>query len=148
MSTDSMVGGPRGPATRSDPGPAVHRHDQLVPPPASQARPPRPRHRVVERKRLLRLITRSVEDVPLTLLCAPAGSGKTVLAADWAGRRGSGRRPVGWLTMTERDEQPGVFWAHLQLALVMVGALAADAVRPMFPDAADVDSMADQLLQL
>ena len=50
--------------------------------------------------------------------------------------------------MTERDEQRGVFWAHLQLALELVGAVATDALQPMFPDSADVDALADQLLQL
>jgi LuxR family maltose regulon positive regulatory protein len=132
---------------REDSGPALHAPDGLVPPPVSQARPPRPAFGVVERRSLLRRLTRSVEAVPLTLVRAPAGSGKTVLVADWAQRRTS-KRPVAWLTMTERDEQPGVFWAHLQLGLVLAGALAADAVQPLFPDTADVDALSDQLLQL
>jgi LuxR family transcriptional regulator, maltose regulon positive regulatory protein len=119
----------------------------VVPPPASQARPPRPEVCVVERRHLLRRLTRSVEGAPLTLVCAPAGSGKTVLVADWAERRAS-TRPVAWLTLTERDAQPGVFWAHLQLALALVGALAVDALRPMFPDAGDVDDLSTELLGL
>ena len=120
----------------------------LVPPPTSQARPPQPAWDVVKRPDLLGRITRSVETTPLTLICAPAGTGKTVLAADWARRR-SGGRPVAWLTVTERDNQPAVFWTHMHLALALTGALTADAaLRPMFPDEADIDALCTRILRL
>jgi LuxR family transcriptional regulator, maltose regulon positive regulatory protein len=121
----------------------------VVPPPVSQARPPLTSWPVVARRHLLRRITRAADEVPLTLICAPAGTGKTVLAADWARRRAEDGRPVAWLTMTGRDNHPGVFWAHLQLALTVVGAVAPQArTRPMFPDAADIDELSTRLLQL
>jgi LuxR family transcriptional regulator, maltose regulon positive regulatory protein len=121
----------------------------LVPPPASHARPPRTTCGVVERQHLRRRLARCVDEAPLTLICAPAGSGKTVLAADWASSRSYGGRPVAWLTVTERDNHAAVFWIHLRLALATVGALTEEtAVRPILPDAADIDALSANLLEL
>src|SRR5262245_29717676 len=80
----------------------------------SQVHPPRLPIRIVERQRLLDRVSRAVEDVPFTLIRAPAGSGKTVLAAAWAGRHGQ-KHPVAWLTLTHRDEQPDIVAACEQL---------------------------------
>jgi LuxR family maltose regulon positive regulatory protein len=55
----------------------------------------------------------------LTLVCAPAGFGKTALLADWARRD---RRPVAWLSLDEADNDPVRFWRH--------AAAALDTVRP------------------
>jgi LuxR family transcriptional regulator, maltose regulon positive regulatory protein len=55
----------------------------------------------------------------LTLVCAPAGFGKTVLLADWARR---GQRPVAWLSLDAADNDPARFWRHVAAAL--------DTVRP------------------
>jgi LuxR family maltose regulon positive regulatory protein len=100
----------------------------------------------VERRHLFRRLSQAVEECPLTLVRAPAGAGKTVLAADWV-TRGITHAPVAWVTVTQRDEQPGVFWAHLLLALATADALAAESLRPMFPDEADVDSLSQELLR-
>ena len=46
----------------------------------------------------------------MTLVCAPAGSGKTVLLRSWAAER---TRRVAWVTV-ERGERDGQrFWLHL-----------------------------------
>ena len=50
----------------------------------------------------------------LVLVCAPAGSGKTALLADWARR---GRRPVAWLSLDAGDNDPARFWRHAVAAL-------------------------------
>jgi LuxR family maltose regulon positive regulatory protein len=55
----------------------------------------------------------------LVLVCAPAGSGKTALLADWAR---SGRWPVAWLSLDAGDNDPARFWRH--------AAAAVDRVRP------------------
>ena len=50
----------------------------------------------------------------LVLVCAPAGSGKTALLADWAQ---CGRRPVAWLSLDAGDNDPARFWRHAVAAL-------------------------------
>jgi LuxR family maltose regulon positive regulatory protein len=48
------------------------------------------------------------------LLCAPAGSGKTALLADWAR---NGGRPVAWLGLDAGDGDPARFWRYVVAAL-------------------------------
>ena len=50
----------------------------------------------------------------LVLVCAPAGSGKTALLADWAR---CGRRPVAWLSLDAGDNDPARFWRYAVAAL-------------------------------
>ena len=50
----------------------------------------------------------------LTLVCAPAGSGKTALLAAWAS---GGQRPLAWLSLDEGDNDPARFWRHVAAAL-------------------------------
>jgi LuxR family transcriptional regulator, maltose regulon positive regulatory protein len=50
----------------------------------------------------------------LTLVCAPAGFGKTALLADWARRD---PRPVAWLSLDDADNDPARFWRHAAAAL-------------------------------
>ena len=71
--------------------------------PASRVRPPGSWLRVVERRRLLDRVSRAVAEAPCTLISAPAGYGKTVLASEWAGSRASHLRPAAWLTVSDRD---------------------------------------------
>jgi ATP/maltotriose-dependent transcriptional regulator MalT len=48
------------------------------------------------------------------LICAPAGSGKTALLADWAR---NGGRPVAWLGLDAGDSDPVRFWRYAVAAL-------------------------------
>jgi LuxR family maltose regulon positive regulatory protein len=50
----------------------------------------------------------------VTLVCAPAGFGKTALLADWARRD---RRSVAWLSLDDADNDPVRFWRHVAAAL-------------------------------
>jgi LuxR family maltose regulon positive regulatory protein len=62
----------------------------------------------------------------LTLLCAPAGFGKTVLLCSWAASaRLEG--PLAWLTLEADDDDAGRFWAYVIAALERSGALPAGA---------------------
>ena len=70
-----------------------------------------PRH--VSRPRLLADLD-AAADLPLTLLCAGPGAGKTVLLADWA-RQTKAR--VAWLSPTAADGEPRRFWRLLEAAL-------------------------------
>ena len=64
----------------------------------------------------------------LTLVCAPAGFGKTSLLADWSQR---GERLVGWLSLDAGDNDPVRFWRHTVAALDRVRPGLADRISPM-----------------
>jgi LuxR family transcriptional regulator, maltose regulon positive regulatory protein len=51
---------------------------------------------------------------PVVTLIAPAGYGKTTLAAHWATRD---RRPFAWLTVDESDDDPALLLGHLAAVL-------------------------------
>ena len=74
---------------------------------------PRARRGLVARPRLVDRLTRGLEG-ELTVVCAPAGFGKTALLADWA--RSSGRA-VAWLSLDAGDNDPVRFWRHVTAAL-------------------------------
>jgi LuxR family maltose regulon positive regulatory protein len=75
---------------------------------------------VLERPRLLRLLTAAAAG-PLTLISAPAGSGKTVLASSWV-RSAAAPGPVGWISLDEEDDLPGIFWTYVLTGLQRAGA--------------------------
>ena len=74
---------------------------------------PRPQPSFVPRPRLVGQLHQGLAG-PLTLVCAPAGFGKTALLGDWA--RGS-PRPVAWLSLDPGDNDPARFWRHVIAAL-------------------------------
>jgi LuxR family maltose regulon positive regulatory protein len=87
---------------------------KLIPPPV------RPNH--VPRQHLIArlndgLIHESGFGRQLTLMCAPAGYGKTCLAAQWLRAAES---PVAWLSLDEEDNDPARFLAYLIAALEQV----------------------------
>ena len=85
---------------------------------ATKLHVPRPRPGLLARPRLLDRLTEGTAQ-ELTLVCAPAGFGKTSLLADWARRS---RRPVAWLSLDGGDGDPARFWRYVAAAL--------DKVRP------------------
>ena len=68
----------------------------------SRHRPPPLRDALVPRVRLLRRLMGSA-DLPLALLVAPAGYGKTTTLVQWADRDA---RPFAWVTLDEGDNDP------------------------------------------
>jgi LuxR family maltose regulon positive regulatory protein len=76
-------------------------------------RPPRPRRGVLRRERLLRRLVQA-SDVPLVLLVAPAGYGKTTLLAQWVEGE---ERPAAWISVRDADNDPGVFLGTIMHAL-------------------------------
>ena len=74
---------------------------------------PRARYDLVPRPRLADRLTEALAG-ELTLVCAPAGFGKTMLLADWARRTG---RPVAWLSLDAADNDPVRFWRHVAAAV-------------------------------
>ncbi len=91
-------------------------------------RPPVPRG-VITRPRLLEQINRGLS-VPITLVCAPAGFGKTTLVSSWLEGFANGEpataEPVrtAWLSLDEGDNNVYIFLRYL-----------VTAVRTAFPDA-------------
>ncbi len=68
---------------------------------------------LVRRPRLIDLLDTAVES-PLTLVVAPAGSGKTSLLRDWAGWTDL---PHAWLSVDESDRDPAQLWLSILAAL-------------------------------
>jgi LuxR family maltose regulon positive regulatory protein len=88
---------------------------------------PRPHPGFVVRPRLLDRLDQGLTR-DLILVCAPAGSGKTALLADWAGR---GQRPVAWLSLDGGDNDPARFWRHTAAALERVRPGIGGRVGPL-----------------
>jgi LuxR family maltose regulon positive regulatory protein len=65
----------------------------------------------LERPRLMRDLDDGVAG-RLTLVSAPAGTGKTTLVSKWA-RRARNRHPVAWVTIDGADASPERFWRSL-----------------------------------
>ncbi len=91
-------------------GAAGSRQDALL---ATKLHVPRRRPGFVPRPRLAGQLEEGLAR-GLVLVCAPAGSGKTVLLADWAQRGG---RPVAWLSLDAGDNDPARFWRYVVAAL-------------------------------
>src|SRR5215471_12601696 len=72
-----------------------------------------PRAGWVPRPRLLTDLARGINR-GLTVVCTPAGFGKTTLLGDWARRS---RRPVAWLSLDGGDNDPARFWRYVAAAL-------------------------------
>ena len=86
---------------------------------------PAPRREVVTRPRLLeRLTTGRVGGRRLTLVCAPAGFGKSTLLSEWAAssKTSDPAWRVAWLSLDERDNDPSRFMTHVLAALHGVDA--------------------------
>jgi LuxR family maltose regulon positive regulatory protein len=83
---------------------------------ADKLAPPRSRVATVPREALLQHLDRAAE-LPLTLLLAPPGFGKTTLLGQWHQRlRERGEAAVAWLSLDEDDADPRRFLAYLALA--------------------------------
>ncbi len=80
---------------------------------------PRTRTNGIVRKRLLNQLNGGVttDGVKLTLIMAPAGYGKTTLAAQWVQQLG---RPVAWVSLDESENDLGRFLAYLFNAIGLV----------------------------
>src|SRR5205823_2707800 len=100
--------------------PAQHRDDRAVGVTAGASEVviatklfrPNPRHQTVERTRLHDLLRQGCT-LPLTLVVAPAGWGKSTLVADWLRQD---RVAAGWVSLDDGDDDPKRFWRYLLLA--------------------------------
>ncbi|HEY6794350.1 MAG TPA: hypothetical protein VI248_06675, partial [Kineosporiaceae bacterium] len=96
---------------------------------------PRIRQPVVQRERLFALLSDGTRG-PLTLINAPAGSGKSLLASSWvSAERAPG--PATWISLDEDDDLPGVFWTYVLAGLARGGVAVEDIPAPVAEDAVD-----------
>ncbi|MBO0771220.1 MAG: AAA family ATPase, partial [Actinobacteria bacterium] len=101
---------------------------------ADKARIPRPSFPVLRRARVAALLSQATKH-RVTLVCGPAGSGKTIACASWASSgqpRPAGRSGrVAWLTADPGDRCDW-FWAYLRASLSRLrAASAAEAFRDL-----------------
>jgi LuxR family maltose regulon positive regulatory protein len=75
--------------------------------------PPQIRNERIARERLLKKLN-GVFTVPVTLVCAPAGYGKTTLLVDWMDHAAG---PVVWLALSPEENDPELFLNYFILAL-------------------------------
>ena len=68
---------------------------------------------LVPRPRLLERLAQGIGR-GLTVVCTPAGFGKTTLLGDWARRS---RQPIAWLSLDAGDNDPARFWRYVVSAL-------------------------------
>ena len=99
----------------------------------------------VERPRLFALLDQGSLG-PVTLLCAPAGSGKTMLLSSWLARRDP-PGPVAWVAVERGESDPTRFWSAVIEALRGSGAVEADsALSTLLPSpAGSQDELLDRL---
>jgi LuxR family transcriptional regulator, maltose regulon positive regulatory protein len=98
------------PSTTTPVAAAAPERDRLL---ATKLYAPRPRPGFLARPRLTERLTQGTAGA-LTLVCAPAGFGKTSLLGDWARHS---RQPVAWLSLDQGDSDPARFWRYVAAAL-------------------------------
>src|SRR4051812_3389456 len=92
-------------------------------------RPPVQRRGMIRRARLLERLEAVPPDVPLIVLSAPAGYGKTTALSQWAATRGD---PVAWVTLDATDSDPVQLARHVVLALHGAAGLPEAAMTALF----------------
>jgi ATP/maltotriose-dependent transcriptional regulator MalT len=103
---------------------------------ATKLRPPAVRDQTVPRERLLERL-RAASGLRLSLVACPAGFGKTTLLAAWQEAEAA-RKPVGWLTLDEGDDDPVVLWSYVIEALRRVCPALSVPVSPRLAGASSI----------
>src|SRR4051812_22887583 len=86
----------------------------------TQLSAPSPPHGVVQRPRLLEQL-RSVKDEPVTLVCGPAGAGKTALLSEGLGQVVPW--PVAWVSLDRDDDEAGRLWGAVLTSMRLAGVV-------------------------
>ena len=122
---------PRPPGPRKAPSRRGGARARSRPPPQAtlhvveaKVRPPSLRQGLIARPALVNRLRR--EAAPVVSVVSPAGYGKTTLLAQWAAAE---PRPVAWLTIDARDNDPVVLLPHVVAALDLGGGARPTADR-------------------
>ncbi|HZB49856.1 MAG TPA: LuxR C-terminal-related transcriptional regulator [Mycobacteriales bacterium] len=86
---------------------------------------------MLRRPRLLDRLTAGVQG-RVTVVCAPAGSGKTTLALSWVDA-GLAAGPLVWISLDALDRRPGIFWTYLHIGLTRAGVATEHVPAPIHP---------------
>lgn len=102
---------------------------------------PPPTHRnIVARPRLLnRLADTFSPETRLTLICAPAGFGKTTLVTEWLDQiksdhsafTGGSEVKSSWITFDEADNDPIHFWRYIITAMQCIDPHLGESIHPV-----------------
>ena len=90
---------------------------------------PRPRPKLVRRARLIERLNEGLHS-KLSLICAPAGFGKTTLLSEWLA---TCEEPVAWLSLDEGDSDLTRFLTYLVAALQTIGPTIGKGVLGPIP---------------
>lgn len=89
---------------------------------------PQSQHALVQRSHLTRKLALG-QTRKLTLVCAPAGFGKTTLLSTWVSQS---KQATAWLSLDQGDNDPTRFLVHLIAALQTLEPELGDAVSSLF----------------
>jgi LuxR family maltose regulon positive regulatory protein len=96
---------------------------------ATKLQPPEPPARLVDRARLAAVLDAAdTDEVPVVLVSAPAGSGKSTLVAGWVAAR-PGR--VAWLQVEESDADPARFWVSVTASIARADPAIGARLEPV-----------------
>jgi LuxR family maltose regulon positive regulatory protein len=98
--------------------------------------PPRPAGEMWARERLVDMLRGGSGGHRLALIAAPGGYGKTILLSSWA--ESEKERPIAWVSIDDRDDDPVVLWAHIIGSLRRVSIGPCRALSPELARAASL----------
>jgi LuxR family maltose regulon positive regulatory protein len=111
---------------------------------ATKLHAPTRRRELVVRSRLTGRLHRG-RDVALTVVSAPAGFGKTTAVAQWLATLPAAERAA-WLSLDERDNDPGVFWTYVVAALQTIDSDLGAHSRSLLESGPSVEAFLTSLL--
>ncbi len=106
--------------------------------------PPRPRAGLIARPRLFAVLDR-LDGAELTLVSAPAGSGKTVVVSSWLQQRPD--LSTAWVTVERRDDDSIRLWTAVSMAVDRLRpGIARPALAVLRTPRSEIDTAIDELL--
>ncbi|MDD2858969.1 MAG: LuxR C-terminal-related transcriptional regulator [Candidatus Nanopelagicales bacterium] len=106
----------------------------------TKLRRPQQRQRAVVRSRLTARLDAGAH-LPLTVVSAPAGFGKSTLLTEWLADREAQGKASAWLSLDERDNNAVSFWRYFASAMASTGqGIGAEALSLLDAGAGQIDA--------